>query len=157
MLDRDFATRFLCFYMLGYENYEPDLDTYMSKAMYKIYSLSDTEKEKIKQAYIDSLILNKIVFERNAFRKIDPESKSRKPINKAIFDVFSVQFAFLNKKEKYIIEKNKEKVLKNFVGLLQDDSFFFWSVTSATGDRTRVLYRHNTIKELINTIIRNEL
>ena len=33
--------------MLGYQNYEPDLDTYMSKAMYKIYSLTDVEKEEI--------------------------------------------------------------------------------------------------------------
>ncbi|HNN07076.1 MAG TPA: DUF262 domain-containing protein, partial [Leptospiraceae bacterium] len=34
MLDRDFANRFLCFYLLGYDGeYNSDLDTYMSKAM----------------------------------------------------------------------------------------------------------------------------
>lgn len=153
MLDRDFATRFLCFYMLGYENYEPDLDTYMSKAMHKIYSLTEKEKENIKQAYINSLNLNKLVFGKNAFRKIDPQSAYRKPINKAIFDVFAVQFALLNKNERSIIETKKDNVYNAYVNLLISDQTFFWAVTSATGDKMRVQYRHNKIKEVLTSII----
>jgi uncharacterized protein with ParB-like and HNH nuclease domain len=32
MLDRDFANRFLAFYVFPYDKYQPDLDTFMSKA-----------------------------------------------------------------------------------------------------------------------------
>jgi hypothetical protein len=153
MLDRDFATRFLCFYLLGYENYMPDLDTFMSKAMAAVYNFSKEQKDKIKDDYIHSLKLNRDVFGDNAFRKIDVNQKIRKPINKAVFDVFSVQFALLNEKERNNIKDNKQYIIDGFLDLLNKDEAFFWSVSSATGDKNRVFYRHSTIKKLIQQVL----
>jgi hypothetical protein len=48
MLDRDFANRFLAFYVFPYDKYQPDLDTFMSKAMASTVRMSDVELEKIK-------------------------------------------------------------------------------------------------------------
>jgi hypothetical protein len=152
MLNRDFANRFLCFYLFGYDKYEPDLDTFMSKAMAAINKMSEEQKDAIKKNYIASLNLNKVVFGNHAFRKIDHSGK-RKPINKAIFDAFSVQFALLSKEERLIIELEKEEVVTGFISLLYEDTTFFWSISSATGDKNRVFYRHQKIKELVETII----
>lgn len=157
MLDRDFATRFLCFYYLGYKNYVPDLDTYMSKATAAIYDFSKEQKEKIKEDYIASLKLNIDVFGNNAFRKIDQNKKTRKPINKAIFDVFSVQFALLNEIERAEIKNKKQQLVEDFINLLNTDETFFWSISSATGDRNRVIYRHSTINKLIHNILNQAL
>jgi hypothetical protein len=154
MLDRDFANRFLCFYLLGYEKYEPDLDTFMSKAMAAIYDLSERDKEQIKNNFIGSMNLNKAIFERNAFRKIDATGK-RKPINKAVFDVFSVHFALLNDGEREIIRHSAQAIKDGFSDLLWHDEAFFWAVSSATGDKNRVNYRHKMIKNLIHDIISN--
>ena len=154
MLDRDFANRFLCFYLFGFERYEPDLDTFMSKAMAAIYHFSEERKQQIKADYTASMNLNKEVFGRNAFRKID-ETGKRKPINKAIFDVFSVQFAVLTERERNIIAQSKDILNESLMRLLIEDSAFFWAVSSATGDKNRVIYRHQTIKNLIQNIIQN--
>ena len=75
MLDRDFVNRFLCFYLLGVENYGSenfgkDLDTYMSMAMSSINDKSETEIEKIKTDFIASMKLCKYIFEEEAFRKV---------------------------------------------------------------------------------------
>lgn len=157
MLDRDMATRFLCFYLFGYENYTPDLDTFMSKAMAAIYTLSDDEKRKIKEDFIASMKLNRVVFGDHAFRKIENMNAARKPINKALFDVFSVQFAKLSKLEKETIAINKEKVITGFINLLKQDEVFFWAVTSSTSDKNRVTYRHSKIHELLQAIINNPI
>ena len=154
MLNRDFANRFLCFYLFGYENYEPDLDTFMSKAMAAINKMSEEQKQKIKANYITSLNLNKIVFGEYAFRKID-ESRYRNPINKAIFDVFAVQFAKLSEGERKIIELERQEVYDWFLHLLHEDSVFVLSISSSTGDKRRVIYRNEKVKELIQTIISN--
>jgi Protein of unknown function DUF262 len=153
MLDRDFANRFLCFYLLGYEKYEPDLDTFMSKAMAAINNLSEEQKEQIKKNFIASMNLNKAVFDRNAFRKLDATGK-RKPINKAVFDVFSVHFALLTDAQREIIKQSSEAVKEGFSNLLWKDEAFFWAVSSATGDKNRVNYRHRMIKNLVHDIIK---
>ena len=150
MLDRDFATRFLGFYLFGYQNYKPDLDTFMNKAMAAVYKMKENEKEKIKEDYRASLILNNTVFGDHAFRKIDPDAKNRKPINKAVFDAFSVQFALLTPNERNVIALNKEMIVEGYIKLLNsEDQRFFWSVSSSTDDKHRVFLRHSLVKDLI--------
>jgi Protein of unknown function DUF262 len=152
MIDRDFANRFLSFYLLGADNYEPDLDTFLGKGMALIENMSESGKQTIKEDYIASLNLNKAVFGNHAFRKIDALGK-RMRINKAVFEVFSVQFAHLSEKEKSIIELRGKAVVEAFKTLLEEDPNFVWALSSSTGDKNRVLYRHGKVKELIHNII----
>ncbi|OWY22359.1 hypothetical protein B6N25_07155 [Sphingobacteriales bacterium TSM_CSS] len=154
MIDRDFANRFLAFYLFGYENYQPDLDTFMSKAMAAIYRMNEEEKEKIKADYKAALQLSKVVFGKNAFRKFYPESTIRNPINKAIFDSIVPQFARLTPDERIIIEKNKEEMLEYFT-LMLNNVDFNRAISSATGDTSRVRQRHEEIKHILQSILNN--
>jgi len=156
MLDRDFANRFLAFYAFGYQNYTPDLDTFMSKAMAQISQYSEEQKAKTKLDYERSMRLNQDIFGLNAFRKLPQENEKRKPLNKALFDVFSVTFAKLNNSEQSVLLENKEQFLEGFRHLLYNDNNnqFFWAVSSATGDRNRVNYRFSKVAELLKTIIK---
>ncbi len=158
MLDRDFANRFLGFYLLGYENYGSkefgqDLDTFMSKAMASLYNMNDNERNKVVQDFTSSMKLCKDIFGREAFRKVYYKYSKLPPINKAIFDALSAQFARLNDSERTEIKTNKKEFKSAFFDLLKNDTLFFTSVTSATGDKGRVIYRHEKVKELINQII----
>ena len=153
MLDRDFANRFLCFYLLGYENYSPDLDTYMSEAMASIYSKTDIELDKIRYDFKESMKLSKEIFGNEAFCKVYTYEKKIPPVNKALFDAISVQFAKLSQNERSEL-KNKGMLLKNeLIEELSTNIKFFNSVTSSTGDKKKVLERHEVIKELIHKII----
>ena len=153
MLDRDFSNRFLCFYLFGYQNYLPDLDTYMSKAMASINDKTEAELNKIKEDFCASMNLCKAIFGNEAFRKVYKDHDKLPPINKAIFDALSTQIALLTEKEREILKTNMKEFRKDFKYRLANDELFFTSVTSSTGDKNRVFYRHSAVENLINYFI----
>ncbi len=152
MLDRDFANRFLAFYLFGFEAYQPDLDTFMSRAMANTANMSKVDLEKIKTDFASSMQLNREIFGENAFRKWPRENERRKPLNKALFDVFSVCFARLADRQRAVLIAQKDEFTEQFKNLLynDDENQFFWAVSSATGDRRRVYYRFSRVQSLIN-------
>lgn len=155
MLDRDFANRFLCFYLFGYENYTPDLDTFMSKAMAYINNLTNESINKISYDYSEAMKLSYKIFAEEAFRKIYNNYKRLPPINKALFDAIATQFALLSDTERGQLKSKAKEFKKGLYNLLKDDEKFFIAVTSSTGDRNRVYYRHSELKKLIFQTIEN--
>lgn len=159
MLDRDFVNRFLCFYLFGTENYGTkeygqDLDTFMSKAMAAIYNKTDKELGKITSDFEKAMILSEQIFGKEAFRKIYNEyGKRLPPINKALFDAVSVQFALLTDAKRAVLLRRKKSVRRLLYNELHKQKEFFISVTSSTGDRNRTVYRHKKVKELIRSIL----
>lgn len=161
MLDRDFANRFLGFYLLGIENYGTkdfgyDLDSYMSKAMAEIYSKTEEELASISNAFKASMQLAKTIFGDEAFRKVRASSKIKPPINKALFDALSTQLALLSEDEATRLKENKAAFKTTLKEELTNNEVFFSAVTSGTGDKTKVATRHNKIKELINQVINHD-
>lgn len=153
MLDRDFVNRFLSFYFFKYENYTPDLDTFMSKAMAHIKNLSEREREKCKKDFCNSMNLNIQIFGENAFRKIDGNQGRKNPLNKALFDVFSVSFAELDGVQGNKLVKYKSSINKKLIELIASDEYFLKSISSSTSDKNRVNYRFKTVKNLIQQYI----
>lgn len=157
MLDRDFANRFLSFYLLGVDNYGTkefgyDLDSFMSKAMAEIYTKTEEDLKIISKAFDMSMKLAETIFSKEAFRKVRLKYKRLPPINKALFDAISTQFALLSEDQHELLSKHKGEFKKNLKNALTDDVFFS-SVTSATGDKKKVTVRHNKIKALIEQTI----
>lgn len=158
MLDRDFVNRFLCFYLLGTENYGTkeygqDLDTFMSKAMASIYDKSEEDLNKIRYDFKQSMILSKIIFGREAFRKVYYRYDRLPPINKAIFDALAVQFGLISDTNRERLKEFKNDFKKALFNKLKGDTSFFTSVTSSTGDKNRIIKRHTVVAELIKEII----
>jgi Protein of unknown function DUF262 len=157
MLDRDFVNRFLCFYLLGIESYGTkeygqDLDTFMSKAMASIYDKTEAELDKIRNDFKEAMILSKIIFGKEAFRKVYYSYERLPPINKAIFDALAVQFGLITGAERAKLKAHREGFKKALFNLLNDDPDFFTSVTTSTGDKNRILKRHSSVATLINEI-----
>lgn len=161
MLDRDFANRFLAFYMLGVENYGSkeygqDLDAFMSKAMASVYDKSDEELDHIKLKFSEAMKLARTIFGKETFRKVYKDYQRVPPINKALFDALSTQLALLNNDEVAKLKENKS-LLKNQLRIeLSENEEFFKSVTSATGNKANTLYRHQKISELIQNSINQQ-
>ncbi|MFK7797175.1 MAG: DUF262 domain-containing protein [Aureispira sp.] len=158
MLDREFANRFLCFYLLGVDNYGTkdygyDIDTFMSKALAELDTKTETERQNIASAFSNSMNLAYTIFGTKAFRKIYKNHKRTPPINKALFDALSTQLARLNQDESAILERKKDVFKKKTKQLIAEDNDFFASITSSTGDKKKVLYRHHTIQTLIQETI----
>jgi len=149
MLDRDFANRFLAFYLFGYESYTPDLDTFMSKAMASIDQLSQQELDKITYDYTEAMNTAYSIFREETFRKIYRDYSRLPPINKALFDAIATQFALLSTVERTALVEKGDEFKRALYSLLNEDQYFFTAVTSSTGDRNRVIHRQSQVKNLI--------
>jgi hypothetical protein len=149
MLDREFVTRFIAFYLYPHTEYVPDLDTYMNRAMSDIKKLSEAKREEIKSDFIQSMKLAKILFNNWAFRKSDKYPEKRKPINKALFEVWSVSLAKLSDYDREKLIARKDLVFEKSLDLIKNDSNFFASITTSTGNKSSVNYRFTMIELLI--------
>lgn len=149
MLDREFVTRFISFYINSPADYKPDLDTFMSKSMGQLKSKTDEELASIKTNFIAAMRLASAIFSRWAFRKVFDKNAKRKPINKALFEVWSVELAKLSDEKRILALKRKEEIFNDFVNLMNTDDVFVSSITSATGDKNRIKYRFYKIEELL--------
>ena len=153
MLDREFVTRFIAFYINSPADYKPDLDTFMSKSMGQLKSKTPEELNAIKNNFIDAMNLANAIFSRWAFRKIYDKSARRKPINKALFEVWSVELAKLSIEEKNIALSRKDKIFEEFIKLMNSDDSFCSAITSATGDKSRIKYRFTQIEKLLKHVL----
>ncbi|MEQ3163822.1 DUF262 domain-containing protein [Parabacteroides goldsteinii] len=153
MLDREFVTRFVAFYTKDINvSYQSDMETFLNDGMRDIKNLTVTERDTIKQNFIQSMILAKKLFGAWAFRKAD-NLERRKPLNKALFEVWSVILAKLSENDRDKLLQYKTILWHKFVNIMQTDPIFMASITSATGDKTRIIYRHNTINSLVKYVL----
>lgn len=153
MLDREFVTRFISFYMKDYKNYIPDLDTFMNTSMSEIKKLNDIDREKMKTDFMEAMKLSKTIFGEWAFRKADKYPDKRKPINKALFEVWSVVLAKITDEQRNKIKQEKDFVLNEFVHLIKTDKQFFDSITTSTGNKSNVNYRFSAVEKMITNTI----
>ena len=155
MEDRDFANRFVAFYLLGYEdNYEGELDKFLNDGMERLASIEDKERHEIKKAFKKSMKLSFDIFGDDAFRKrYNIEEPRRRPISKAVYDTISVNLAWLSDEQQDVLKIKKEKFHSELIKLFHDDRFHR-SITTATGQKSNVKTRFDKIKELIQEILK---
>ncbi len=149
MLDRDFITRFISFYLNKYSEYQPDLDTFMNKSMASLKELDDVKREEIKSNFKSAMAASYQIFGDDAFRKRFARDDNRKPINKALFEVWSVTLAKLASRDIATLIQRKDDLKDSFISLLNDDPAFSESLSSGTSDKTRVIKRFGAIEELV--------
>jgi len=153
MLDREFATRFVAFYMTSPKDYAPDLDTFLNNAMAKLSSATTAERMAMRTAFVRSMQTSSKVFGSWAFRKADKYPERRKPISKALFDVWAVTLAHLSDEKRFALIAKKSKVRESFAALCREDSDFWNSITSGTGEKNKVVYRFKRVEELVVEVL----
>lgn len=151
MEDRDFVTRFVGFYN-GYYEYKPDLDTFLNQAMGSLAMKQEIEREQIKKDFIKAMKASVEIFDIDAFRKRYEYGAQRKPLNKALFEAWSVNLAKLTVENIRTLISNKESVKKAFIELMKTKEFER-SITAGTGDPQSVKTRFDKIRELITGLI----
>ncbi len=149
--DQDFVSRFIAFYMLGYESYTPDLDDFINKCMHNINKMSSNKE--IEQMIIDfqkAMSLSISIFGNDAFRKRENLNDNRKPLNKAYFEVIAVSFARLKDQEIEFLLNNKELLKKNLTKAMCEYKSYNNSFSGGTGKRESVKKRFSVFSELLN-------
>lgn len=149
MEDQDFITRFVAFYLLGEEAYLPDLDSFLTKGMAAIRKQTDEQLEIMTERFEQSMQLAIRIFNNDAFRKRINVEDRRHPINKTLFEVFSVCFARLTDAQMDELAYNADEFRRRFRELNLNDKFIY-AITSGTGNKESVRTRYAEINRIIN-------
>jgi hypothetical protein len=149
MLDREFITRFITFYLYAPTEYTSDLDTFMSKAMGELDKLSISQRNEIKQNFVAAMYLANEIFGNWAFRKVYNNTDGLYPINKALFEIWSVLLAKLSNEEREKIKTVKANVFNDYIQLINNDDSFVGAITSQTDRKSKIIYRFSKIEQLL--------
>ncbi|MCK5055879.1 MAG: DUF262 domain-containing protein [Candidatus Aminicenantes bacterium] len=149
MEDRDFVTRFVSFYLEGYENYHSDLDEFLNDSMGKLKKLSDAERQQIKTDFSKAMNGSHQLFGEYAFRKLLKKDDRKHPLNKALFDTWSVNLARLPERELKNLIRKKDVVIDTFIELMNTNDDFVKAISAGTGKTNAVKTRFHEIKGLI--------
>lgn len=153
MEDCDFVTRFIGFYG-GYTDYQPDLDTWLNKGLAGLKKKTPEELQQLKDDFKKSMNAAWELFDDDAFRKRYEEGVRRKPINKALFDAWSVNLAWRKAEEIALLKRRRRQVQKAFIKLMNTEEFDV-AVSRSTGDSVSVRRRFEGINALIESVLNN--
>lgn len=157
MENQDFVTRFMAFYLMGYERYEPDLDNFMNDCLEKINGnvFSDEKLEQMKIDFSEAMVLAKDIFGDDAFRKRESVYDKKRPINKAYFEVIAVSLAKLRSEERDKLVANKDLFKQNLIEIMKNNKSYNNSFSSGTGQRDNVKRRFSVFNDIIRKSIDN--
>ncbi|MCF2149486.1 DUF262 domain-containing protein [Desmonostoc muscorum LEGE 12446] len=150
MDDREFILGFLAFTLTSYKDYADNRDTFLTKALSKTNKLSENELHNIENNFKRTIIANWNIFGKDAFRKISDSQKRQFPINKALFESWSVLLSQLTEDQIQILIDRKQKLIDIFKTYIDNDKDFLESISQAA---EKVQYRFSTVEKIIQEVL----
>ncbi len=151
MDDREFILGFLAFYLTSYNDFKEDKrDAFLTKALAKTNKLTDETLKNIESNFKKAMIAIYEIFGKDAFRKISHNQKRKYPVNKALFEAWSVNLSDLNDEEIKLLKTRSTELINKFSNLVDNDKDFLLSISQAA---TKVEYRFSTIEKIIQEIL----
>lgn len=153
MLDREYALRYIAFSEIDYEKYyKGNIDDYLILTM-KYINQSDEDKEKrILTEFQRTMNICHKIFQQFAFRRYTRSGKKyrRGPINKALFEVWSVCFKELSDDCVKLIYNNRDVFLEKYADVLADNKY---SLALKAGDESSVKRRMDTTRTFLKEFL----
>ncbi|MCC3434072.1 MAG: DUF262 domain-containing protein [Oscillatoriales cyanobacterium] len=151
MDDREFILGFLAFTLTSYKDYQSEKrNLFLSKALSKINNMSEPELKVIENNFIKAMVAAWKIFGKNAFRKISQHQTKMFPINKALFEVWSVNLSLLSDEQLDILKQQKEQLIEKFRNYVDSDRDFLTSISQAA---EKIEYRFMIIEQIIQEVL----
>lgn len=155
MEDRECVLRFLAFHMDPWEQYSTsNLDAYLRRAMERINGMSDKDRQSLAEDFFRAMRAARDLFGNRAFRKVYEGDAGRRPINRALFETWSVELAQCSPAGLGALVTRREELLGAFVFHLSTDRDFERAISVGTGDRRRVKTRFRAVRSLVRQFSR---
>jgi Protein of unknown function DUF262 len=151
MEDREFVLGFLAFYLTSYKDYRNNTrDFFLGEALDKIKQIGEEQRKSIERSFKEAMLAALQIFGENAFRKISKNKSRKYPVNKGLFEAWSVNLSRLKDEEiKTLIEK-KQILIEKFSDRVDTDREFLTSISQAA---YKVDYRFSTIETIIQEVL----
>lgn len=149
MADQEVVLRHIAFSRSSTDKYRQhrSFDAFLSSATDSLERLCDDEHNQIVESFDIAMKLAHDVFGRVAFRK-----REDTPLNRALFDVWSVVLVEIDNAEE--VRARGEHIKNGNQNALDDDQNFIRAITQGTGDPVRVAYRFRRGREILAEALR---
>ena len=153
MDDRECVTRFLVFAVFPPESYDKDdFDAFLNTGMHHLNAHPEL-LEDLQRRFLRAMRAAERIFGNDAFRKRYYSNATRFPVNKALFESWSVNLDACTDEELQRLEQKKDNLKGAFMRLMREDSVFEKAVTQGTGSISRVKCRFREIRKLIQGVL----
>jgi Protein of unknown function DUF262 len=152
MDDHEFILGFTAFYLTPYKNYESKLgrDYFLNETMMKINKQNQDNLNTIEIKFTKAMLAAYHIFGKYAFRKILKNNKKIQPLNKSLFEVWSVNLCQLNDEQIDLLKQRKNNLINLFMDNIEKDEEFVKSISQAA---EKVSYRFMTIEKIIQEVL----
>ena len=149
MLDQELVTRFVAFYILKPENYRERMDDFLESVMSHLRNEDKAYLERICYDFDKAMWRARIFFGGKAFKRIllTESGNGTNRINKAMFDVWSVQLSRMNDND-FTKVKDSSFFTQKYDELLKNEKFIN-AVSQGTGHKESVILRFFLVDQLI--------
>ena len=171
MEDCELVLRFVAFLLRKPTTYKrtQNIDTWLSDSMIILNALPELETRELKKCVQqNSIILSDIeritfdeirelfllamrrakkLFGKHAFRK-STVGERRRPINKSLFEIWSVLLCEMTEEDFSVLYKNRNKIIPDYRTILDDYNFEI-AISRDSMRHTSVSLRYNKLKELV--------
>ncbi len=154
MADRECALRFLAFVTTAYSEYRKvGITAYLNEKMIELNGFSDELLAELEHRFLRAMRAAEGIFDDDAFRKrYDPDAP-RSPINKALFEAWSVSLDACSDEDIERLVERRDQVRSSFRHLLADDRGFETAISFDTGNPAKVRKRFTAIEELMRKVL----
>ncbi len=157
MKDKEFASRFLLFFLTDYHDYDGRLDISISNLMDRINkTVNQDEIDCIYNSFIRSLAICKDLLGLEAFRKpvVSGQGERRNQISMAVFEMLTVCIAKQNDGMISRLRERKSIFKRNYIRMYSD-SLLQKYLTGGTGKAAAISYRFDCMQDVIDITLKN--
>ncbi|MET9311682.1 DUF262 domain-containing protein [Kribbella sp. NPDC003505] len=149
MNDREMALRFAAFQIFGLDEYMryPVMEGFLMRTTRLLDDPNDFADNKVlelEEAFRRAMSNTYLVFGEHAFRKWPVNASGRRPINRALFETWSIVMA---KQRADDLKTRQKEIVTAARDRMTYDMQYLESITSSTADRRRVSYRFHAADE----------
>lgn len=154
MAAQELVLRFIAFLIHSLDDYQKSgsLETFLNQTMEYLNQCPELERQRIESQFYQAMRFAVDMFGSDAFRKQGGESGRRYPINRALFDAWTVNLAKLSPPDLDYLLQKREFLRTSFGDLLKNHTFH-QSISTSTGTRFQVETRMVAIKELLDSTL----
>jgi len=153
MADRECVLRYLAFSIRGVNEYRvSDLDGFLSETMEQLNRADEGSFVGYRNGFELAMERAFCIFGDIAFRKQRRDSTRKSPINKALFETWSVALGNLSNEQAEHLIQRRDALNNAFIDLLENNQDFGTAISATTGNVKSVQTRFDQVQNLICSV-----
>ena len=151
--DQEFVLRFIAFTLASYKEYKTeDFDSFLNDTMRCMNKMEERDLALLDSRFKQAMVVAHKIFKTEAFRKKDSRNGRRYPINKALFETWSVSLGQLDKEGVSVLIEKREMLIDKFIDLVNDRDFND-AISFGTKAIKKVNLRFSKIEGIIQEVL----